>query len=460
MEQHNGEEAFEILSEGIGRRDLFRGAAAIGAGAVVPAWMLSPGVKEAFGGPNGVAPDLEIGYDDAPGGPGPRVLQPGQGRIVGRYLRSTPGNVRWGFLPNRDSLPEMTVNSGAVVTIDTVSHEGLLEDQGRDPVEYFGNHGVRPGAVLRDARDIARSDLEHDFYKAGPHIVTGPIAVRGARPGDVLRVDVVGLVPRVPYGVVSNRHGKGALPGEFPTGPAPDPAATPANPEAYRNVSIFTPVRNVRGRDSGVIPAGPRFTAVFPIDPFMGITGVAADTSEPVPSVPPTKNGGNIDIADLTVGSTIYLPVAVDGAKFFVGDPHYRQGHGEVALTAWEASLRGTFRLTLLKQGSRRIPGGRGTLDTPLGETAEYWIPVGLDPDLDEALKAAVREAMDFLNGEYGMPREAAFAYMSAATDFIISQVVDKTKGVHARIRKSDLVRTRASFLDQRPSNKPTDNRR
>ena len=146
--------------------------------------------------------------------------------------------------------------------------------------------------------------------------------------------------------------------------------------------------------------------------------------------------GGNLDIRDLTVGSTLYLPVFVPGAKFFAGDPHYVQGDGEVALTALEAPLRGTFRLTLLKAGSTAIPGGRGRLEVPFGENAEFWLAVGLNADLDEAMKQAVRESIQFLDGELGMPRAVAYAYLSAATDYVVSQVVDRTKGVHARIAK------------------------
>ena len=117
-------------------------------------------------------------------------------------------------------------------------------------------------------------------------------------------------------------------------------------------------MRRVRGEFRGVCRVAP-LRAEFPIDPFMGLMGVALDTAEKVNSIPPTAGGGNLDIRDLTVGSSLYLPVFVPGAKFFVGDPHYGQGDGEVALTALEAPLRGTFRLTLLKKGSRPIPGGR-----------------------------------------------------------------------------------------------------
>jgi acetamidase/formamidase len=107
----------------------------------------------------------------------------------------------------------LTVRSGTTVTVDTVSHEGLLEDQGKDPMQYFGDHGVKPDSVLRDAVEIA---AKTPHAGPGPHVVTGPIAVEGARPGDVLKIEILRLIRRVPYGVISNRHGKGALSGELP----------------------------------------------------------------------------------------------------------------------------------------------------------------------------------------------------------------------------------------------------
>jgi acetamidase/formamidase len=420
----NGEQAFEALDKGIGRRDLLRAAALVSAGATVPRWLTSPGVADAA----------------APDGGEPSVLQSGRGHTAGLYVPSTPDTVRWGYLPNRDSVPIATIPSGSVVTVDTVSHEGILEDQGRDPVGYFGNHGIPERQVLDDARAIAASELRHDFAADGPHIVTGPIAIQGAKPGDVLRIDVLGLVPRAPYGVISNRHGKGALPGEYPQGPDPEPGASAEHPELFHNVSTFTPVRSIRGRLQGVLPVSEQLRAEFPIDPFMGLMGVALDTSERVNSIPPTVAGGNIDIRDLNVGSTLYLPVFVPGANFFVGDPHYVQGDGEVALTALEAPLRGTFRLTLLQHGSSAIPGGRGELDVPFGESADFWIAVGLNADLNQAMKQAVRESIAFLSGELGMPEAVAYAYLSAATDYVVSQVVDRTKGVHARIQKAHFV--------------------
>jgi acetamidase/formamidase len=289
--------------------------------------------------------------------------------------------------------------------------------------------------------------LPHDFAKDGPHIITGPVAVDGAEPGDVLKVDILSVVPRVAYGVISNRHGKGALPGEFPEGPKPEPDASAQAPEKFHNVSVFTPIRRNRsGQWEGVMTNRQGETITFPATPFMGVMGVAAATDQPVHSVPPGAYGGNMDVKDLGAGTTIYLPVFVPGANFYTGDPHMAQANGEVALTALEHSMRATFRFTLLKKGDRRIPSASGTLEKPFGETPLYWIAIGLNPDLDDAMKDAVREAIRFLSEVMGMDRAVAYAYLSAATDFNVSQVVDRTKGIHALIRKSDFRRVKSSL--------------
>lgn len=359
---------------------------------------------------------------------------------MAHYVPSTLDTVMWGYLPNRDSKPVLTVPANAVVVFDTVSHEGILEDQGRNPTTYFGRYGVSDQHVLKDAAAIAGSTIEHDFAKAGPHIVTGPIAIEGAEPGDVLMVETLDLKPRVPYGVVSNRHGKGALPGEFPETEKPDPAASAEKPELYRNVSIFTPLRKFHGQWYGVMHNKDAEEVAFPLRPFLGIMGIAANSSEKVHSVPPGAHGGNLDVADLGIGSTLYLPVQVPGALFYVGDPHNAQGNGEVALTALELPQRATLRLTLLKKGDARIPGKE--LSQPFGETEKFWIPIGLNEDLDQAMKDSVRQSIKFLSLSLNMDRATALAYLSAASDFNVSQVVDKTKGVHALIRKSDFAGT------------------
>jgi acetamidase/formamidase len=355
------------------------------------------------------------------------------------YVPSTLNTIKWGYLPNQLDAPVLQVPSGAMVVFDTVSHEGLLEDQGRNALKYFSSKGVAPNMVLKDAIAITRSSLPHDFIKDGPHIVTGPIAIQGARPGDVLKVEILAVTPRVPYGVISNRNGKGALPGEMPEGPPPESDASAAQPEKFHNVSVFTPIRKDKhGRWIGVMKNMQGKEVTFATAPFMGVMGVAAATDQPVHSVPPGVYGGNMDVKDLGAGTTVYLPVFVEGANFYTGDPHMVQANGEVALTALEHSMRATFRFTLLKQGDPRIPSASGSLEKPFGETRDYWIAIGLNPDLDEAMKDAVREALRFLTEKLGMDRAVAYAYLSAATDFNVSQVVDRTKGIHALIRKRD----------------------
>ena len=349
------------------------------------------------------------------------------------YIPSTTETVQWGYLPNRDSKPLITIESGTVITFDTLSHEGLLEDQGRNPLTYFHQHGINSDQVLDDAVTLAASNIDHDFDNDGPHVVTGPVAVKGAKAGDILKVEVLKLTPRVPYGVISNRHGKGALAGEYPK-IARHREASVKNPELFNNISVFTPIENSKDGYHALIKNSDGKSIRFPIKPFMGIMGVAQNTSKAVHSVPPTHTGGNIDVNDLGEGATVYLPIEVDGGLFYTGDGHFSQGDGEVALTALEGSLRATFRLSLLKNG--QAPGK--TVHQPLGETAQYWLALGLDPDLDEARKKSTREAIRFLHQHYGIDEHIALAYLSAATTFEVAQVVDKTKGIHALIRKDD----------------------
>jgi acetamidase/formamidase len=356
------------------------------------------------------------------------------------------------------------MRSGETVTVDTLSHEGLLEDQGRDPKAYFSRHGVPAGQVLDDAVAIAR-DYERttrNFDVDGPHVVTGPIHVEGAEPGDVLKIEMLSLMPRVPYGVVSSRHGKGALArqagGSAPAGITLDEVMPPVStdgrstgdPERYGNVSLFTPVRRGSGGAvNGVMTYGGSHEVAFPLRPHMGMMGVAfasADslTAPELNSIPPTLGGGNIDINLLTQGSTFYVPVFAEGALFYTGDPHMAMGNGEVALTAMEGSLRTTFRLTVCKKGSGDAPSV--AFRYPFAETPDAWVAVGLsDPDgiqngqgsdLDTAMRRAVVNALDFLEHDLGMERPVAYAYLSAAADFEVSQVVDRTVGVHGVISK------------------------
>ncbi|SIR91451.1 acetamidase/formamidase family protein [Microbacterium sp. RURRCA19A] len=352
------------------------------------------------------------------------ILQPGVGPIPGdHYVRATPETVLWGRLPCATDAAVLEIASGETVTFDTVSHEGILDDQGKDPAAYFASHGVPPEQVLDDAIEIAAS-VPRDVMADGPHVVVGPVHVRGAHPGDLLKITVEALAPRVPYGVISSRHGKGALVGELPRG--------------EHNVSVFASVAERDGVLHGTLPVveGGEPVVAFPLAPFLGTMGVAVAGDERPHSVPPGPHGGNIDINLLVAGTMLFLPVQVEGALAYVGDPHFAQGDGEVALTALEASLRATLRFEVIPADAARAAFGDVT--GPLARTPEYLVPTGMDPDLDAAMRACVRASLSLLGGRWGMDEHLAYAYLSAATDFDISQVVDIVSGVHARIREAD----------------------
>jgi acetamidase/formamidase len=448
----SGRHARDTIVAGVGRRAFLRAATAVGAaGAAVP--LLSGGSASAASSPQ---PQVTMPRE---------VLQPGVGPIDGQhYLPSLPGQVTWGYVPPLTASPVLRMKSGETLTVDAVSHEGILEDQGRDPVAYFGSHGVPASQVLKDAIAIASgySRTQRNFDVDGPHVVTGPVYVDGAAPGDVLKIEMLSFMPRVPYGVVSSRHGKGALPrlpgGGVPAGitlneimpPVGTDGRSTGIPTEYGDVFVFTPVKPGPGGAVGAMPGSAGREVKFPLHPFMGMAGVAfaasASLTDPaLNSIPPTLGGGNIDIRLLTAGSTFYLPVYAEGALFYTGDPHMAMGNGEVALTAMEGSLRATFRLTVCKPGSGDAPSV--AYHYPFAETSDAWVPIGLsDPDgsqhgqisdLNIAMRRAVVNALDFLQNDLGMDRNVAYAYLSAAADFEVSQFVDRTTGVHGVIQKS-----------------------
>jgi acetamidase/formamidase len=269
-------------------------------------------------------------------------------------------------------------------------------------MSFFARFGLRPEEVLADAVAVY-TRVQHSGL--GGHVVSGPVAVAGAEPGDVLAVHVLEAKPRVPYGVNSIRMNRGGLPDEFTLNRS---VVIPFDME--RQVAQFAPKIEV------------------PLAPFFGImaTGPARNLGR-VHSGPPGPFGGNIDLKDLTAGSTLYLPVHVPEALFMVGDGHAAQGDGEVDLTAIECSLTGTFRLDLIK--------GK-TLAWPRAETPTHWITLGLHENLDEAMRMAIREAIKFLAEEKGLARVDAYALASIAVDFEVTQVVDGVKGIHAMIPK------------------------
>ncbi|MGB3309093.1 MAG: acetamidase/formamidase family protein [Nodosilinea sp.] len=325
-------------------------------------------------------------------------------------VKSVPGNVIWGELFKPDSEPILTVKSGDRIRMETVSHEGILADQG-DTVEFLTGGGIKADDILPDQITIKGTVPKSG---PGPHVITGPIYVEDAEPGDVLEIKTIDIDYRVPYGVISNRHGKGSLPGEYPEND--EPIYTKIIPiDAENEIGIFRPSNGLPDLE-------------IPLKPFMGLMGVVpAAVEDAVNSVPPGIYGGNIDIKHLGRGSSLYLPVQVPGALFYSGDPHCAQGNGEVALTAIECSLLPTFELVLHKDME---------LPAPMGETADSWIAVGLDTDLNEAMKKSVREYLRIVNDKYGLTKADALLYASADIDFEVSQVVDIVKGIHGVIPK------------------------
>ena len=348
----------------------------------------------------------------------PYPLQPEAGRRPGLYVPATRENVSWGWILGGGSRAVAKAAPGELITIDTVSHEGILEDQGRDPVGYFRQFGVEADGVLRDAVDLASGPTPHDGTIDGPHVVTGPIWLEGAEPGDVVTVEVLELQLRVPYGVISNRHKLGALPAEMPEA---GPDGVPGVVSRFASVDPRRGVATVHSPNGRTLP--------LPLRPFLGLVGVAP-AGGPVHSVPPGPHGGNLDVRLLGAGSRLHLPVRVEGALVQFGDPHFAQGDGEVALTALEGSLRAVLRLHLSK-------GACPSWDLPYGETDDAWLLLGLHEDLDEAVRMATRAALALVTERTGVDRATAYAWLSAAADLTVSQVVDQVKGVHFAVPKA-----------------------
>jgi acetamidase/formamidase len=317
-------------------------------------------------------------------------------------LRSTPETVIWGYI-TADVPPALTIKSGQTVKVDTVSHQGLLT--GDDPVTFFGKAGIPKDQVLQDATDIYSKVRRVKGLSA--HVLTGPIYIEGAEPGDMLEVRVHKLEYRVPYGVNNSGPRVGVLP-HLLTAPAPKIIKF----DTARNVALFSPEIEV------------------PLAPFLGIMAVAPSRDVLlVSSRPPWRWGGNMDFNKLTAGSSLYLPVFNTGAQFFTGDPHAVQGDGEVNGTAIEASLTATLQFVVHK--------GAGTvMRWPRAEDANNYYVMGLDLDLDVALQEAVRESIAFLKKRYNLSDADAYSLSSVGIDFRVGEAVDSVLMVYGVIPK------------------------
>ncbi len=318
------------------------------------------------------------------------------------HLRSTPGNVSWGLIP-ANAPPVLRIASGQTVRIDTVSQQGITA--GIDPVEFFGAAGIDPGQVLDDVKQIYRNVKREPG--AGGHVLTGPIYVDGAHPGDMLEVRILDVEFRIDYGVNNSGPGMGAA------------------PELLKEVA-----RNIIRLDleRGVAKFSPRIE--LPLAPFMGIMAVAPPVSQaPANTRPPGAFGGNMDLKTLTRGSTLYLPVFNEGAQFFTGDGHGLQGDGEVNGTAIEISLTPTLQFIV-------HPGAGRTLKWPHAEDRDCHYVMAMDTDLNEAAHLAIVESVAFLQAHAGLSTADAYALTSLAVDFRIGEVVNHVKMVYGVIPK------------------------
>jgi acetamidase/formamidase len=330
-------------------------------------------------------------------------------------LPATPKTVHWGFF-DAALAPAVIVKSGDLIQIEAVTH-----------------HAGDAPDLLMDQRicDLFEGIPEGDRYP-GVHIMTGPIYVEGAKPGDMLEVRYLEMTPRLPYG--SNLAAWwGYLYKEFEekervTIYALDSRSNYAEAVfAYNFPGKYMVPGTITQPGSCVRePALEGFRV--PTRPHLGTAGVAPDVPGRVSTIPPGAHGGNIDNWRIGAGATMYYPVAVDGALFSVGDPHISQGDGELSGTAIEASLNVLLQVSLRKDF---------TFPSPLLETAAEWIVHGFDPDLNVAMKSASLDMLRLLTDLRGVSRDDAYSLMSVAADFAVTQVVDQRQGVHVRIPRS-----------------------
>lgn len=290
--------------------------------------------------------------------------------------------------------PALTIDSGD--TIDVETYTG-----------YYIYDKAPPEFLTPEFLDICQNLPPERKIAGGPHLLTGPIYVRDAQPGDVLEVKLEAIAPRLPVGFNAIRPGWGALPQQFT-----QPALRFIGLDLTNNIAQFP-------ADSGI---------KIPLKPFFGILGVATPQSDRN-SIPPGCYGGNIDNRELQAGSRIFLPIYVPGGLFSLGDGHSAQGDGEVNVTAIETSMNGSITLKLRKDLS---------FTTPIAETPTDIITMGFAQTLDAALEQALTNMIDFLERFANLSPEDAYVLCSLAVNFRITQVVNSPqKGVHGMLPKS-----------------------
>lgn len=325
--------------------------------------------------------------------------------LAGKHhvLKALPDDVAWGWLDPKEK-PRLTIESGDTVSIETLMHSRDQIHKDVDMAQIVALRKANPGG--------------------GPHSLTGPIFVTGAQPGDVLEIRILKIVPKK-VGFNFNLPGKdfptiGALPGDFPDG-----FVRYFDIDSKARTAVFKPGITIPVRPfPGTLAVG-----IDPDDPSPRKGGVKDDKLAPVSSLRPWKNGSNMDINEMTAGTTIFLPVFQPGGLIWTGDSHCAQGNGEVNLTALECSFEEIELQPIVRKDLK--------LTWPRIETPTHYILVGFDEDLDKAFGNALRETIDFLVAAKGLTKYEAYSLASIAADCRVSQVVDVRKGIHCMIPKA-----------------------
>ena len=305
------------------------------------------------------------------------------------FLPATPATVAWGYYWSQ-AKPVLTLHSGDQARIQTLSTCGSNERLARDGVAPVDIPAYND-AIYREVKDKG----------PGGHILTGPVAVAEAEPGDVLEVRIEKIEIDASFACNGFGAGRGFLPNDFPYG--------------KRKIIPLDSTRMLAHFGPGID---------IPLRPFFGSMGVAPpESAGRYDSAPPWMHAGNMDNKELVEGTTLFIPVHAPGALFEVGDGHAGQGNGEVDITAMETFLTGTFRFIVHKDEH---------LFWPRAETPASYISMGFSPDLKTATEMAVRNMIDFLVAEKHLTRDDAYMLTSVAVDVDITQLVDGNVGVHA----------------------------
>jgi acetamidase/formamidase len=305
-------------------------------------------------------------------------------------LVSSTSTVHWGYF-DAELPPVLEVNSGETVIIETVSG-------GADTLPGNGYH--IPPELLEIHQEVPR--------KMPGHILTGPISVKGAKTGQVLQVDILDIKLRQDWGYNFIRPLSGALPGEF-------------------HETTKMTIKLHKNSNEGELPWGTR----LPLRPFFGVMGCAPPPEwGMISSIQPRAHGGNMDNKELIPGTTLYLPIFVNGANFSAGDGHGCQGDGEVCVTAIETALEGSLRITVRDDME---------ITLPYAENDSHIITMAFDEDLDDAAKEALRKMIGVITQRTNLSKTQAYALCSLAADLRVTQIVNGNKGIHALLPKSAL---------------------